>query len=198
LADYEVIFEKYVKSKKRKKHCVSTALFMKKYARHFGINEESAYLSGLIHDLGKELSVEEILEFSDSFIKRGLFEVKYVDFKKRFPFLLHGVASAEIMISELGISNISLLSSAVFHTTGGVNLDKLSKFTFLADFCEPTREFKEAKIVHKLITKKRDFDRAYFFSYRFIIEDLIRRMVEICPDSIEGYNEALSFVKINS
>ena len=195
MINFEDAFNKYVKNKKRKKHCISTANFMKKYANYFGINEEKAYISGLVHDIGKELSDEKILELTLSFQKRDLIEIKFFDFKKRYPFLLHGVASAEIMISELDITDISLLSAAIFHTTGGTNLDKLSKFTFLADFCEPTRAFNEAKIVEKIITKKYDFEKAYFFTYQYILIDLAKRMVEICPDSIEGYNEALSLIK---
>ena len=195
MINFEEAFNKYVKNKKRKKHCISTANFMKKYANYFGINEEKAYISGLVHDIGKELSDEKIIELTLSFQKRELIEIKFFDFKKRFPFLLHGVASAEIMIGELDITDISLLSAAIFHTTGGINLDKLSKFTFLSDFCEPTRAFNEAKIVERVITKKFNFDKAYFLTYQYILIDLAKRMVEICPDSIEGYNEALSLIK---
>ncbi|HOV15187.1 MAG TPA: hypothetical protein PK771_12940, partial [Spirochaetota bacterium] len=155
-------------------------------------NESKAYISGLIHDIGKELSDNEILDFSESFRKRNIVDIKYWDFKITIPFLLHGVASAEIMVRDLKINDIDLLSAAISHTTGGTNLDKLSKFTYIADFCEPTRKHKEAKIIERLITKKYDFDRAYFMTYRFVLSDLTKRMVKICPESVDGYNEALS------
>ncbi|OHD11215.1 MAG: hypothetical protein A2Y34_11840 [Spirochaetes bacterium GWC1_27_15] len=191
MQDYKEIIKNYIKDKKRLKHSISTGLYMQKNAKLFEIDEEKAYIAGLLHDIGKELSKEEIINLALDFEKRNIYEIKHFSFKKRHSFLLHGVASAEIMIRDLGITDTDILIASICHTTGGINLSLLAKYTFLSDFCEPLRDFKEAKIIHKYLVKEKNFNKAYFYTYNYVIRHLLKREVEICVESIDGYNEAL-------
>lgn len=188
------ILNKYIKKTKRISHSISCANFMRKYAADFSIDPEKAYIAGLLHDLGKELPHEKILEFALSYSQRNYEKLEYLSFKKRHIFLLHGAASAELMIRELGINDPDILIAASHHTTGGFNIPKLAKYTFLADFCEPKRKYKHSKIVYKALIKENDFNKAYHLTYKYLIESLLVRNWEICPESIEGYNEALLLI----
>jgi hypothetical protein len=48
--------------------------------------------------------------------------------------------------------------------------------------------------VRNILIKKKKFDQAYYYSYYYLIEGLIERKMEICIESIDGYNEALGLI----
>ena len=60
------ILKNHLNDKIRINHCISTADFMKKHATHFNIDQDSAYISGLLHDLAKEMPIEKILALTAS------------------------------------------------------------------------------------------------------------------------------------
>ena len=192
---YLDILDGYIENKKRKKHSISTANFMEKYAPLIGVDPEKSYIAGLLHDIGKYQDKDRIVEMAESYDARGIEHINYFDFKKEHPFLLHGVASAEILLSTGIINDNELVLAISHHTTGGADISRLAKYTFISDFCEPMRKYKESKKVRNVLIKKKDFERAYFLSYYYLIESLIERKMEICIESIEGYNDSLIILK---
>lgn len=188
---YIALLQKYIKSPKRIKHCYSTAKHMKKYAHLFGINKKAAFFVGLMHDIGKELTDINIISYTESFIKRNIEPISYLDFKRRYPSLLHGVGSAEIIIRELDIKNRHIISAIMHHTTGGRNLSKLAKYMFMFDYCEPSRKQNGSKKVFKILTGEKDFNKAYFETYHHLLGLLLEREKLICRESVDGYNDAL-------
>ena len=189
------ILRKYIKTDYRINHSLSTAKLMKKYAKEFGLNKKKAYIAGLLHDLAKELSIDEILKLSENFIKRQIIDIYHYDFKKNHGFLLHGVASAELLVRELNIMNKEILEAVCCHTYGGKSISKLSQFTFMADFCEPYRNYIPSKKVYKELIKNKNFYKAYYMSYLFLVKRLVKKRKTIILDTIEGYNEALILLK---
>lgn len=190
------LLKKYLTNKDRILHSISTAENMMKYAPLFNIDKTSAYFCGLYHDIAKEMENEELLLLTHSFLKRKLFPIHYLEFKKRYPSLLHGIGSAEILIRELSISNKDQLSAICSHTLGGNGLSRLSKYTFMFDFCEPLRKYKEAEKIFQILITERDFDKAYLMTYVFQLTSLFSKNKEICLESINGYNDALFYTTL--
>jgi len=188
--ELKVVLKKYLIDKKRIIHSISTANFMEKNARIFNIDKNKAYTAGFLHDLAKDLKDDKLINLSESFMKRNIIKINYFDFKKEHPFLLHGVASSELIIRELSIYDKDLLEAVCAHTLGGEKISKLAMFTFISDFCEPRRNYVHAKVVQRMLIKEKKFNKAYFYSYFFLLYNLIRKQKEICPESIEGYNKA--------
>lgn len=193
--EYEKILRSYNLKAKRIEHSISTAVFMEKYAVSFKIDKKRSYVAGLLHDIAKELSNEKIIKLSDTFYKRKICKIKYYNFKRSFPILLHGISSAELLYSKHGIKDKKILNAVCRHTTGGMGISKLSKYTFLADYCEPKRDYPNSKKVHDILVKEKDFYKAYFYSYYFLIKRLVENNKKICPESIQGYNEAYEIYK---
>lgn len=189
------LVKKYISNKDRLLHCVSTAENMARYSSLFSIDYDTAYFCGLYHDLAKELSPQEMLELTDSFIKRDIVPIAYLDFKRTTPTLLHGVASAELLIREFGNVPKDRIVAICSHTLGGQKLSRLAKYMFMFDFCEPRRRYKEAHKVFNTLIKEKDFDKAYLATYIYQIKDLLDKKKNICPESIEGYNEAIAYAK---
>ena len=185
------ILKNHLKDEIRINHCISTADFMRNHAKQFNIDQDHAYISGLLHDLAKEMPVEKILKLSEIFFKRKIINIKYYKFKKKHPVLLHGVASAEILNEKYGIENKEILEAVCNHTCGGSNISDLSIFTFVSDFCEPLRSYTPSKIVYKIIVKEKNLYKACLYTYIYLIKRLVNKQKVIIPDSIDGYNFSL-------
>ncbi|MBN2546199.1 MAG: bis(5'-nucleosyl)-tetraphosphatase (symmetrical) YqeK [Spirochaetes bacterium] len=187
---YKDFLKNYL-SEKRINHSVSTAKLMKKCSEVFKIDPEKAFISGLLHDVARELSDDEIIKLTKKFIKRKICKINYLKLKLNHPSLLHGAASAELMISKLKIKDEDILISACRHTLGGKNLSDLSKLTFISDYCEPLRNNPASRKVLKILVKERNLNKACFYTYHFLIEYLLKKNKIICPESIDGYNEVI-------
>lgn len=188
------LVKKYIKSKYRLLHCVSTGENMARYSSLFNIDYNTAYFCGLYHDLAKELPAEEMLKLTDSFISRNILPIAYLDFKRETPALLHGVASAELLIREFGSIPKDRIAAICTHTLGGQRLSRLAKYMFMFDFCEPYRQYKEARKVFNILIKEKNFDKAYLATYIYQLTELLNKKKKICPESIEGYNEAIAYL----
>ena len=126
------LLKKYITNKDRLLHCVSTAENMARYASLFNKT-----------DLAKELSPQEMLDLTESFIKREILPIAYLDFKRETPTLLHGVASAELLIRELGNVPKDRIVAICAHTLGGQGLSDLQNICLcltntIQIFCQET------------------------------------------------------------
>ncbi len=121
-------------SKKRFEHCLRTADFAEKLAAMYGENEEKAWIAGMLHDLGRELSNEALHRIA---------AIKYspAPWEEKHPVLLHGKAAAVIAEQELGVEDQEILDAIAEHVSGEPEMSRLSKIIFIADYLEPGREY---------------------------------------------------------
>lgn len=130
-------------SEKRYKHCLSVAETTTKIMKHFNlVASEETYLCfeacefcGLAHDIAREFSDEQILEYCR---KNAL---KLNEDEMRFPVLAHGLVSAHLAQTLCGSYPVSWYKAIMEHTTGDCNMDCLSLALFCADYIEPLRTF---------------------------------------------------------
>ncbi len=175
----------------RYEHTISTANFMAKVSGEFSIDSDKAFHAGMLHDIAKSMLENKIIQLALAYNKRNIVPISNLDFKLRFPGLLHGPAAAELIITELSIKDRDILDAVVNHTTGGEGLSNLAKLMFAADYCEPLRKHKESKIIRKYLIKNKSLNKAYKESCFYLINHLLSKGTEICPDSILGYNETI-------
>lgn len=190
--DPNEILQKYITNSKRIAHSVSTGIFMEQYADVAGVDPKAAYTAGTYHDLAKDLSLEEMVRLSYSMKERGIYDIDYFDCKVHNPSLLHGVAASELLYTEYGVDDAAILRAIAHHTTGGAGLDNLAKWTFLADFIEPLRDFHDAEKIRKIITREHNFGKALELAYISLLQNLLDKHRNICPESLDGYNEAIA------
>lgn len=120
------------------RHCLSVADLMLKLAPEMGIAPDRAETAGLLHDLCKSLSDEELLHAAREY---GI-EVTAAQLKK--PGLLHGVVAAAECKNKLGVTDEQVLDAIQWHTTGCPNLGPVGLALYFADFAEPLRTHPEA------------------------------------------------------
>lgn len=123
----------YMLSPKRFAHTRGVAEEAYKLADLYDIDQNTAYLAGLLHDCAKDLSTEETLE------KCKQYGVELDKVLKAQPDLIHSFLGAAIAEHEYGITDEDILNAIRYHTTGRENMSTLEKIIYLADFFEPNR-----------------------------------------------------------
>ena len=104
-----------------------------KLAKIYGIDEDKAYVAGLLHDIAKEIPWEQKLNLC---VEYGL-EVDEI--MRNQPDLTHSFLSAAIAKSLFGIDDNDMLNAISYHTTGRHGMSVLERILLLADVTEPNR-----------------------------------------------------------
>ena len=127
-------------SEKRYVHSIGVMNKAEELARIYGVNVNKAKLVGLAHDIGKELSKEEKLEYA----KNNNLDVDEIE-KKNIG-LLHGKIGADICKKRYDFTQ-DMQDAIRYHTTGSGKEDMklLDKIIFLADKIEENRVYKYGK-----------------------------------------------------
>ena len=165
---------------KRREHSRRVAAEAAALARRFGAAPEAAAVAGLLHDYCRDLTNAETLAAAARYgIPVGPLE------ERRPKNILHGpVAAAELAAAGL---DADIAAAIARHTTGGPGMTVLEKCLYLADFCEPGREFPGLDEVRALAGVS--LDAAVAAAARISLLDLIARGRGVVPDALALYNE---------
>lgn len=132
-------------SDKTLRHCIFTAEYMASFAASAGITNDDAVTAGLLHDLCKAMTPEELLAAAAEY---GL---TLNDSQQRKPQLLHGPISAEECRRKRGIADDDIYEAIFWHTTGRPGLGRVGIALYVADFAEPSRTFPEAAEARRIL-----------------------------------------------
>lgn len=178
-------------SEKRYIHSLGTAECAKDLALKFGLDEEKAYMAGLLHDCAKCFPNEKLTEI----IKNNLQveDVELMNYKT-----LHAPVSAYIAQRDFGVEDNDILSAIRWHTLGRIDMTDFEKIIFLADKVEPrTREKDYLDSVREELNSKDGLDKAMLICYKETIKSLVKRDLKICPVTIDIYNNLEDLVNVN-
>ncbi len=191
--DYILQYLKKNLSDKRYIHSLGSANCAKKLAKMFNLDEDKAYLAGLIHDCAKNTDRDESLRIINDEIKTG-----FDNSELKNPKTLHSIVGAYIVKKEFEIEDEIIISAVRNHTIGAKNMTTFDKIIFLADKIEPnTRDEKYSKKIFKLIEKNKGIiglDLALLKCFIETIKNLTKKKLYICPTTIDVYNELVEKV----
>ena len=119
--------------------------------RH-GVDTSKARLAGLLHDLARLYTPEELLRESEA---RGFTIAPH---ERAHPMLLHARLGAAIAREQFGVDDAQVLSAIEKHTTAAGDMSRLDCVVYLADSLEPKRTFAERAEMWNLAM--RDLDDA--------------------------------------
>ena len=117
-------------------HTLGTADCAKELAEKYGLDNEKAYLAGLLHDCAKCFPNEKLLEIIHNNLE--VEESELQNYKT-----LHAPVSAYIAEKDFGVSDREILSAIRWHTLGKIDMSDFEKIIFLADKIEPNTREKE-------------------------------------------------------
>ena len=113
-------------SPKRYNHSILVAEEAKSLAKHYHINEEKAYITGLIHDIAKELTEEENIYW----IEKGKLS-KDLENKENIN-IKHADIGAVIAKEKYNLDD-DICNAIKYHTIGNKSMDLLAKIIYIAD-----------------------------------------------------------------
>lgn len=179
-------------NEKRYQHSLGTAECAQKLAQQFGLNEEKAYVAGLLHDCAKCFTDEKLLEIIDKYLDD-------VDNDERSnKKTLHAPGSFYIAKTVFGVTDSEMLSSIRWHTLGKLDMTDFEKIIFLADKIElRTRSEKYRKQITKNLDSDNGLNKAILECYKETIKSLVDRNLKICPLTIQIYNQLQTFLNVN-
>lgn len=148
-------------SEERFYHSLCVMDMCEKLAKFYNLNVETAKLVGLAHDVAKEMPSDEKLNYA----KDNNILVDKVEFST--PSLLHAKIGADICKKQFGFSD-SMCKAISLHTTGGENMDMLSKILFVGDGIGVDRNWEDIDYVRDLVFK--DIDASVFYMLNTIIK----------------------------
>ena len=142
-------------SKKRYEHSLLVAKEAKSLAKIYHVDEEKAYLAGLIHDIAKELNEEE----NNYWIKKGNLadDLKNENYKK----IRHADIGAIIAKEKYNLDN-DICNAIKYHTIGNKNMDTLAKIIYIADKIGRKEIPKELMPIKDLVKKDLNDALIYF------------------------------------
>ncbi len=168
----------------RYRHSLGTMQKAKELAELYGEDSLNAMLTGLVHDIAKEMTKEEYFLY---FVQN---KMQMDEFDKVQLVALHGKVGADIAKKKYHFTK-EMQDAIFYHTTGRANMTKLDKIIFLADKIEDTRENTEGLQQVKELAK-RDMDEAILWDIdHFIIPKMIAQRKMIHPNSIFARNDII-------
>jgi len=164
-------------SPSRYEHSASAAETCRRLASQFGYDEKRAFFTGLAHDIAREYSKEELVEWA---ALDGM-PVRELDLES--PVLLHGRAGAMILKKEFGISDQEVLDALSSHTTGTAGMKTLAKILFVADYIEPKRKHITPEFLSGL--DGLDLDGMVYAVLMGILNHLASKGKSVAPEALE-------------
>lgn len=162
-------------------HSVNVSKEARKLAKIYGADAEKAAIAGILHDITKEMPVEEQLKIiTDSGIILD-------NVQKNAPKLWHGISGSIYIKENLDINDADILNSIRYHTTGRAGMSLLEKIIFVADFTSQERTYKGVSTMRK--KSRKTLDEAMLYGFKFTFSDLSKRELAIHPDELACYNE---------
>ena len=165
-------------NEKRYIHTLGTADCAKELAKQFKLNQDKAYLAGLLHDCAKCFPNEKLLDIIHKHL--DVEECEMLNYKT-----LHAPVSAYIAETEFKITDKEILSAIRWHTLGKLDMTNFEKIVFIADKIEPNTRDEEYS------AKIRDLLKCY----KETIKSLVKRDLKICLLTIKIYNKLQDLVQ---
>lgn len=189
--DYTKILEwlKNNLNEKRYIHTLGTADCAKELAKQFKLNQDKAYLAGLLHDCAKCFPNEKLLDIIHKHL--DVEECEMLNYKT-----LHAPVSAYIAETEFKITDKEILSAIRWHTLGKLDMTDFEKIVFIADKIEPnTRDEEYSAKIRDLLSKENGLNKALLKCYKETIKSLVKRDLKICLLTIKIYNKLQDLVQ---
>lgn len=170
-------------------HTLGTADCARELAKRFKLDEEKAYLAGLLHDCAKCFSKEKLLEIINKNLE--VEESEMLNYKT-----LHAPVSAFIAQTEFGIKDEEILSAIRWHTLGKLDMSTFEKIVFLADKIEPnTRDKEYSKKIITILNEENGLNKALLICYKETLKSLVNRDLKICLLTVKIYNKLQDLVQ---
>lgn len=182
---------KSVLSEYRYIHSLGVAKKAVELAKIYGVQEEIAKKVGIAHDIAKEMTDEEMIEYA----KANNIRIDEIETVK--PSLLHGKIGADIAAKKFGFTQ-DMINAIKWHTTGRKNMSMLEKIIYVADKTEENRRGTRFNLEKSRELSTKNIDETLIFLMNEFITYNVKNEWLIHPETIKARNDLiLNAGKIN-
>lgn len=180
------MYEKYIEliknnlSEYRFHHSMCVAEKAKELAKKHGLDENKAYLAGILHDITKEMSNEEQIALIEKYDR----ELSYVE--KGNHRVFHQMSGAVYVKNILKINDEEIINGIRYHTTGRENMSLFEMIIYLADFTSEDRHYPDVEIMRKKTDE--NLYSAMLYSLKYTIKSVVSENRLLHPDTLSCYN----------
>lgn len=121
---------------KRYIHTLGVEEMAVKLAKRYRLDEEKVRTAAILHDVAKNMSVEDLES-----ICREKFKDELTEEDIKITEILHGFVGSWVVENEFGIKDRSILDAIKYHTIGKKDLDVLGRIIYIADAIEKNRDY---------------------------------------------------------
>lgn len=155
-------------------------------ALRWGVDEETARRTALLHDCTKKLNGEQ----HRALIRQ--YDIRLDEEERDEEKLFHAITGAAVAKNVFGVPP-EIENAIRWHTTGKADMTALEKIIYLADYIEPTRDISGISELRRLAFE--DLDGAMLLGCTMALEDLRRRGVAVHSNSVQAREYYYSCVK---
>lgn len=167
----------------RFEHSMAVARQSVVLAERFGEDKEKAYVSGLLHDICKNLKREEQLQFFSTSA------IMLTETEKKSPKVWHAISGAQFLKDNLKITDQDIINAVRYHTTGRAGMSKLEKIIYIADLTGLDRTYPDVDVLRKIVEES--LDEGLIYALKFTVTSLISKEQPIHPDTLNAYNDLI-------
>lgn len=175
---------KSVLSEYRFTHSLGVAKKAIELAKIYGVQEEIAKKVGIAHDIAKEMTDEEMIEYT----KANNIRIDEIETVK--PSLLHGKIGADIAAKKFGFTQ-DMINAIKWHTTGRENMSMLEKIIYVADKTEENRKGTRFNLEKSRELSTQNIDETLIFLMDEFITYNVKNEWLIHPETINARNYIL-------
>ena len=175
---------KSVLSEYRFTHSLGVAKKAVELAKIYGVQEETAKKVGIAHDIAKEMTDQEMIEYA----KANNIRIDEIETVR--PSLLHGKIGADIAAKKYGFTE-DMLNAIKWHTTGRKNMSMLEKIIYVADKTEENRKGTRFNLEKSRELSTQNIDETLIFLMNEFITNNVKNEWLIHPETINARNELL-------
>lgn len=175
---------KKILSEYRFTHSVGVAKKAVELAKIYGVDEEIAKKIGIAHDIAKEMTDEEMIEYA----KANNIRIDEIETVK--PSLLHGKIGADIAAKKFGFTQ-DMINAIKWHTTGRENMSMLEKIIYVADKTEENRKGTRFNLEKSRELSTQNIDETLIFLMNEFITNNVKNEWLIHPETIKARNDLL-------
>lgn len=168
-------------------HSLMVAKAATELAEYYGLNPHHAHIAGLVHDICKEMSREQMADL----LKNGDWLGEPAFYQQ--PHIWHGFAAAIFVQRELKIYKHQILEAVRFHTTGRAQMSEFEKIIFLADLISADRVYPDAEHLRQLCY--RSLNEGMAFVLQYILSTLTAKAAPLYSETVKAYNQYMEFYK---
>ena len=152
----------------------------------YNVNVESAVKAGILHDAGKGMGAQELIQFCNQHHIRAPF---FEDICHLEPSLLHSYVSKWLARHLFGVKDKDILNAVAEHTLGSLHMSTLSKILFVADISSKDRKYKDAFVIRNMALQ--DLDKALLYAANRKLLFTIDSQKWLCPLGIDLWNHLI-------